>query len=266
MDYLLAVLRFKFLIKPGEVNHRLTDPVIIYIIIYLYIIMPARRKRVDMRFKFPSKGLKKLKKEVKVIKKMVNSTIENKQVNFKQVPIFVSNAAYDANALGYLIQPFLSQGTSDGTTTSGSAARVGNSITMMRTQIKFNFDVSATSENYNKFRLIVCESSEGAQAIALGDILLDSAQPMSSQYTTKSSTNKRYDVKLDRVFECNRYGKGSKQITLNIRYGKAGRVVNYDGTSAAPTDYKLSILCVTDSTVAPHPSMEYTLRHIYKDA
>lgn len=229
--------------------------------------MPARKKgRPDMRFKFPSKGFKKLKKEVKVIKKLVNSTIENKQVNLLQVPIFVSNAAYDANASGVLIQPYLSQGVSDGTTTAASAARLGNSVTLMRTQIKFNFDVAATSEAYNKFRLIVCESSEGAQAIALGDMLHDAGQPMSSQYTTKSSTNKRYDIRYDRIFEVNRSKNGSKQITVNIRYGKAGRVINYDGTSAAPTDYQLSILCISDSTVAPHPTMEYTLRHVYKDA
>lgn len=199
---------------------------------------------------------------------MLNKTIENKQVNASQSEIFVSNGGYDANSLGVLIQPFLSQGVQDGDSTSSSNARVGNSITLLRTQVKFNFDVSATSETYNKFRVIVAESAEGAQTLTLSDILHNPTAPLcfSSQYTTKTSTNKRYNRKLDRVFEVNRNRNGSKQITLNINYGKTGRVVNYDGNSATPTDFKLSILAISDSSVAPHPTMSYTLRHIYKDA
>lgn len=217
-----------------------------------------RKKRIDA----------KQNKRIKTLEKFVYSTIENKQVNFAQVPIFVSNAVYDANALGLLIDPFLTQGVQDGSTTAASAARVGNSITLMSTTIKFNFDVAATSETYNKFRLLVLTSKDGAQSLSLADVLDNpAANVMSSHYTTKTSTNKRYNKPhIDRVFEVNREHNGSKQISVKIKYGKTGKVINYDGNSAAPTDYKLSILCISDSSVAPHPTMEYTLRHTYKDA
>lgn len=217
-----------------------------------------RKKRIDA----------KQNKRIKTLEKFVYSTIENKQVNFAQVPVFVSNAAYDANALGHLIDPFLTQGVQDGSTTAASAARVGNSITLMSTTIKFNFDVAATSETYNKFRILVLTSKDGAQSLAIGDVLENpAANVMSSHYTTKTSTNKRYNKPhLDRVFEVNRDSNGSKQMVCKIKYGKTGKVINYDGNSAAPTDYKLSIICISDSSVAPHPTMEYTLRHTYKDA
>lgn len=214
------------------------------------------------------KEIAKVKVLAKRTKKMLDKVIENKQVNATQGEIFISNGGYDANAAGVLIQPFLSQGTQDGDSSASSSARTGNSVVLLRTQIKFNFDVATTSESYNKFRLIVAESTEGAQTLALSDILSNPTAPLcfSSQYTTKSGTNKRYNRKLDRVFEVNRSHKGSKQITLTIKYGKTGRVVNYDGNNATPTDYKLSILAISDSSVAPHPSMSYTLRHIFKDA
>ncbi len=200
------------------------------------------------------------------VKKMVNKTIENKQVNFVKAATFVSTTGYDAVITGDLIQPFLSQGAQDGTTTSASAARIGNSITLMRTKLKFNFDAAATSENYNKFRVIVVESTDGAQPISLSDVLFNGALPFSSMYTTKSGTNKRYKILCDKIFECNRYGKGSKQLALSLKYGKTGRVINYNGSSSAPIDYSINVLVISDSTVAPHPSFEYTLRHTYKDA
>lgn len=209
---------------------------------------------------------RKALREVSALKKMVNKTIENKQVNFIRAATFVSTAGYDGVAAGDLIQPYLSQGTSDGTTTSGSAARSGNSITLLRSKLMFNFDVPSTSEEYNKFRLIVVESTEGAQAISLSDVLLNSSQPFTSMYTTKSGTNKRYKIHYDKIFECNRLNKGSKQYSLNLKYGKSGRVINFNGTSATPIDYSINVLIVSDSTVAPHPTFEYTLRHTFKDA
>jgi len=218
-----------------------------------------RKKRIDA----------KQNKRIKSLEKFVYSTIENKQVNFKQVPIFVSTSGYDANANGELIDPFLTQGVQDGSLTSSSAARIGNSITLMSTTIKFNFDVATSGESYNKFRLLVLTSKDGAQSLSLADVLEDPGynQVFSSHYTTKTSTNKRYNKPhLDRVFEVNRNHNASKQITVKIKYGKNGKVINFDGNSAAPTDYKLSILAISDSTVAAHPTMEYTLRHTYKDA
>jgi len=205
-------------------------------------------------------------KEVKSLKKMVNKTIENKQVNALRPPIFVTTAGYNAQVVGDTIQPTMRQGVEDGSQTVGSSARIGNSITLMRTAIDFVFDIAATSEDYNKFRVVVVESTEGNQAIGATDIFENPLNPFSSQYTTKTNSNKRYKILLDRKFEVNRGHNGCKFMKMVKKYGKSGRVIDYTGSPETPTNYNINILCFSDSSVAPHPTMEYTLRHTYKDA
>lgn len=203
----------------------------------------------------------------KQVKKMVNKTIENKQINNKVLSTNLSSTGYAVGGFFGLLQ-----GTSDGTV-AGSAARIGNSVTLMRTQVKFNFDVAVGSENYNKVRLIVAQSQDGTQTLGLSDILqyssytADGDLVFNSPYTTKTSTNKRYTILMDKVFELNLNHKASRQITFVKRYGKTGKVVNWDGNSgSSPVDFKTTILAISDSTVATHPTFEYSLRHTYKDA
>jgi len=199
-------------------------------------------------------------------KRFIDKTIENKQVAALRPSIFVDNTGYSSNVAGDFVNPTMKIGPEDGILTVGSSSRIGNSITLMRSQIDFCFDVAVSTEPYNKFRLIVVESTEGAEQLALDDILLFPLQPMSSVYTTKSLTNKRYNILLDKKFTVCNGNTGARFIKFKHKYGKEGRVINYDGAAVDPVDYKLTILCVSDSTVAPHPSMEYTLRHSYKDA
>ncbi len=199
-------------------------------------------------------------------KKMLNKTIENKQVNALRPPIFVTSAGYDAQVVGDTIQPTMRQGVEDGEQTVGSSSRIGNSITLLRTAIDFNFDVAATSESYNKFRVIVVESTEGNQAISAVDCLENPTSPFISQLSTKTNNNKRYKILLDKKFECNRGHNGAKFMKLIKKYGKTGRVVDYSGSPETPTNYNINVLCWSDSTVAPHPTMAYSLRHTYKDA
>jgi len=204
--------------------------------------------------------------EVKSLKKLVNKTIENKQVNALRPPIFVTSAGYDAQTVGDTIQPTMRQGVEDGSQTVGSSSRIGNSITLMRTAVQFLFDVAATSETYNKFRCIVVESTEGNQQISAVDIFENPTSPLISQLSTKTNNNKRYKILMDKKFEVNRNNNGSKWCSLIKKYGKSGRVVDYSGSPETPTNYNINILCWSDSTVAPHPTMQYTLRHTYKDA
>jgi len=217
------------------------------------------------RFKSGSTARKALT-IAKETRKLVNKTIENKQVNGIRNTIFVTSAGYDSNTVGDNINVTTRQGPEDGSLTVGSSARIGNTVTLMRSCLDFNFDVAATSEQYNKFRLIVVESTEGAQPIALADVLFTPGQPMSSQYTTSSGVNKRYKIWFDRKFEVNKGHNGSKRFHIVKKYGKTGRTVDYTGSPETPTNMQLTVLCISDSTVAPHPSMEYTVRHTYKDA
>lgn len=225
-----------------------------------------KRRRTGRRPRTDFSIAKKALNVAKTTRRMVNKTIENKQVSALRPSIFVTSAGYNAAAIPDSIQPTMRQGVEDGSQTVGSSSRIGNSITLMRTAFKFMFDVAATSETYNKFRLIIVESTEGNQVIAPVDCLETPTQPMTSLYTTKTNNNKRYKIWFDKIFEVNRNAHGSKAIEFVKHYGKTGRVVDYSGTPETPTNYNLNILCFSDSTVAPHPSMEYSLRHTYKDA
>lgn len=225
-----------------------------------------KRRRTGRRPRTDFSIAKKALNVAKTTRRMVNKTIENKQVSALRPDIFVTNAGYNAQVVGDTIQPTMRQGVEDGSQTVGSSARIGNSITIMRTQFRFCFDVAATSETYNKFRLLIVESTEGNQQIAAVDCLETPTQPMTSLYTTKTNTNKRYKIWYDKIFEVNRNAHGSKIIEFVKHYGKTGRVVDYSGTVETPTNYNINILCFSDSTVAPHPFMKYSLRHTYKDA
>jgi len=199
-------------------------------------------------------------------KKMINKTIENKQVNALRPPIFVTTAGYDAQVVGDTIQPTMRQGPEDGDQTVGSSSRIGNSITLMRTAIDFVFDVAVSTEPYNKFRIVVVESTEGNQAISAVDIFENPTSPFISQYTTKTNANKRYKILFDKKFTVATGFNGAKFLKMVKKYGKTGRVVDYSGSPETPTNYNINILCWSDSTVAPHPQLSYTLRHTYKDA
>jgi len=238
--------------------------------------MPRRtmrrpRLRRNLRSTISSAIAKKALRIAKDNKKFVNKTLANKQINYKQLPIQVSTSGFASG--GFF---GVTQGTSDGTISGSSAARVGNEVTLMRTQIKFNFDVAspqATSEQYNKIRLIVVQSNDGSQSIALSDVLLynnytvDGDLVFASPYTTKTNTNKRYNILLDKVFEVNYGHRGSKQINLVKKYGRTGKVVSFNGnSSSAPTDFKTTVLCITDSLASNHPTMSFATRHTFKDA
>ena len=95
----------------------------------------AKRRRSQMRF-LKSKGLASVKKEVKNLKKFVMKTIENKQQNFSVDDQSVLD-------IGYASRPSLAitQGTQDGderAAAPNNEARVGNSVTLMRTQLNLS--------------------------------------------------------------------------------------------------------------------------------
>ncbi len=235
--------------------------------------MPKRKyiskSRSSKRYRRKSSTASKALAIAKSVKSMVNKTLENKQINSA-----IQNV--DVPFTGYALSGFFGviQGAADGSTV-GSAARIGNTVTLMRTQIHANFDVAqgATSETYNKMRFIVVQSKEGTQSLTLADVLYyndytqDGDLVFTSPYTTKSGTNKRYTVLCDKVFEVNKYNNASRRFNLIKRYGKSGRLVHWNGnSSSAPVDFKTTILCISDSTVGNHPTISCAIRHTYKDA
>lgn len=209
--------------------------------------------------------------QVRQLKKLVNKTIENKQVNYSITSTSISSGGY---ATRNFLQ--LAVGAEDGNN-YGDSARIGNSITLMSQQFGFNI-IGSSTDTFNQVRLLLVESTEGSQDIGINDVLrygnygTFGDNVFSSPYTTKSDTNKRYKVHMDKVFVVSGLAtKGGcppcKVIRHTIRYGKNGKVVSYPNAAASlPTNHKINLLMITDSVSATHPSMSYNVRSTFKDA
>jgi hypothetical protein len=245
-----------------------------YISTRLFNKMPKRKytsksRSSYKRYKGKSSTASRALSIAKQVKSMVNKTLENKQINSAIQNEDVPMGGYSQSGFFGVIQ-----GTADGNAI-GSAARVGNTVTLMRSQFHANFDVAqgAASETYNKIRYIIVQSKEGTQTLSLADVLLysdyvqDGDLVFTSPYTTKSGTNKRYTVLCDKVFEVNKYNNASRRFNLIKRYGKSGKLVHWNGnSSSSPIDFKTTILAISDSTVGNHPTISCAIRHTYKDA
>ena len=214
---------------------------------------------------------KKQDNRIKTLEKFIFKTIENKQVNYAAMPAGVSSG-------GSTIKDFLklATGAEDGAD-YGDAARIGNTITLMNQRFGFNF-IGSSTDTFNQFRVILVESVDGNQDLVMSDVLLYHSWGLhgdnvfSSPYTTKSNTNKRYKIHMDKCFTVSGLAtKGgippAKVLVHKIRYGKTGKLVEYNGPGQTlPINHKINLLVISDSVSAAHPTMSYNVRRTYKDA
>jgi len=228
--------------------------------------MPKRRtSKIKSRKKRPASDAKKALAIAKANKKFLNKTIENKQINLSSF----SNISTSAYQYGALLQ--VSQGTSDGTTT-GSAARIGNSITLLSQRFNFMLHIPVGGDLFNQCRIMLVESVDGSQVLNLTDVLYEGDYSIhgnkvfTSQLATKTQTNKRYKVHFDRNITLNRYQNNVVTWKYNVNY-KGGKVIDFNGnTSALPTNHRMTILAVSDSGSILHPVLTWSTRAVYKDA
>jgi hypothetical protein len=219
---------------------------------------------------------KKQDKRIRSLEKMVYKTIENKQINSgagSTVPDLPRNLTSAGDVRGQFLS--IATGAEDGNV-PGDPARVGNSVTLMEQLVSMTF-VQSTTDTYNRCRVIIAESVDGNQPLALSDILQYSNYGVygdmvfSSPYTTKADTNRRYDIKMDTTFELNANAKGAtKIIKERVKYredGSPGKVLDFSsGLDVYSSNHRLSILCISDSASTPHPTWYYNVRSTYKDA
>ena len=208
---------------------------------------------------------KKQDQRLKKLESMLYKTIENKQVDYTQ-DLNISSG-------GTATYPLLrvAQGVEDGNQV-GDPARIGNNITLMREMCDMNFIGEGVVGGFNQIRVLIVESIDGNMNLTLSDVLkyhsfaVDGDRVFVSPYTTKTGTNRRYKVHMDKVFELNS-NKNTKQIHFRKNY-KNGKVIEFDGNAAGgnPTSRQQHIFMISDSLVAPHPSCKYAWRSTYKDA
>lgn len=219
-----------------------------------------KKKRVDA----------KQNSRIKKLESLVLKTIENKQVNFVDLARSITTSAY--NTGGFLST---SVGPEDGVNL-GDPARIGNSITLMNQRFNFNF-IGSSTDTYNQMRLLLVESMDGNQAIGISDVLqygnysLYGDMVFASPYTTKTATNRKYKVHMDKCFTLSglatKGGVPPVKVIKHIIRWKNGKVCEYDGVGAAlPNNHRISLIVISDSSSATHPTMSYSTRATYKDA
>jgi hypothetical protein len=225
----------------------------------------------------PKKTYKKVRKDkkqdkrIKSLEKFVYKTIENKQVNYG------NPGGNDISTAGYVASQFLTldTGAEDGVEL-GDAARIGNSISLMRQTVDC-YLVQSTTDSFNRMRMLIVEALDGNEPLALSDVLFYNNYTtsgnlvFSSPYTTKTNTNRRYKIHMDKSFELNNNANGAtRKIKHVIKYrenGSPGKVVEYSGPGSVPaTNHRLCIMWISDSVSTTHPQVHYNVRSTFKDA
>jgi len=216
-----------------------------------------RKKSVD----------KKQTKRIKDLEQFVYKTIENKQINAQAGNINIPSTGY-----GYSTFFRVTAGVGDGAAL-GDAARIGNSVTLMRQAFSFNIKMRSGSDTFNQLRLIIAESLEGSTSLGITDILeynqyaVHGDMVFASPYTTKTTTNRRYKIHMDRVITLTETHKPAVVLKHVVKY-KGGKLVGFGGTGmeSIPTNHRLQMFVLSDSQAIQHPQLDWQCRSTYKDA
>lgn len=212
----------------------------------------------------------KQNQRLKSLENMVYKTLENKQINYQNNLNITSSSVVDNAFLQVRVGP-------DDGVLKGDTARIGNSITLYRQQYRFNFlglNPDMAGDRWNQVRCIIAEPLDGNQTLIIDDILqypnysLYGALVFASPYTTKTNTNRRYKIHMDKSFELNATAKGATRVIKHDVKWKKGKVVEFAGPALeqVPTNHNMTVIFISDSGSVLHPSCAYSVRSTYKDA
>ena len=220
--------------------------------------------------KFKKRTDAKQNERIKSLESMVYKTLENKQINYQNNVNITSTPLVDNQFLQVQVGP------EDGVL-KGDPARIGNSITLYRQQYRFNFlglNLDTAGDRWNQVRCIIAEPLDGNQPLLLSDLLQFPTYAtygglvFASPYTTKTNTNRRYKIHMDKSFELNATAKGATRVIKHDVKWKKGKVIEFSGPGSeqVPTNHNMTIVFISDSGSLLHPSCAYSVRSTYKDA
>jgi len=112
------------------------------------------------------------------------------------------------------------------------------------------------------------DNLDNIRALGASDILHNTAYPMISPYNSQVAAGKRYRVLGDFKFNLNSTNKADHQFKWKMPLPKSGRVVNYEGDSANPSDLNVSLIWICKSISplsAGQPTMEYYVNTAFED-
>ncbi len=218
--------------------------------------MPKKRKSKD----------KKQDKRIQKLESLVLKTLENKHSDYSNTNQNITSSFY--NNYGFIK---LEAGTTAGGD-YGDQARIGNHITLLRQQFTMNISLREGSDDFNQVRVIIAEALEGTQTLNIDNILRYSTYSTNgnlifcSPYTTRTETNQRYKIHYDKTVTLNPYQKSALNLKHTVKY-KNGKVIEFDGPGVQfPTNHRMNIWVLGDSTAVQHPRLDLAVRSTYKDA
>ncbi len=155
--------------------------------------------------------------------------------------------------------------------------RTGNKATLMSTQYRLMLrqNEGASADAYNVCRVLIVESKDGSQSLTWGDVLyrtpaanVNIYTALNSPYQTDIELNKHYKVVYDSgpINMAFNAAKQTKAINITRRYGKSGKLLNFDPNGNTPNNFKQTVLWMSDSAATPHPVIAVDVNNRYLDA
>jgi hypothetical protein len=210
-----------------------------------------KKKSIDKR---QDRQIKKLKKDVERIK----NAIEWKTKDVLTTAVSITTA-------GYANYPMFQIARGE-----GNDQRNGDSVSLRYGTLHITLKKS-TSDGSNMFRVLLVQTPSATPAtlsdiLEYGDYTTDGDLVFSSPYKVKSTNSEQtYKRFFDKVYEIPA-DKDKIVDKIKIKLPKKGKKLEFVGNgSVAPNNYNLSLLVISDSSVAPHPNVAYIMRWKYID-
>lgn len=222
--------------------------------------MPGKNRNAKKRSKDSSQDSR-----IKHLEKLVNGAIETKLNRSLTQEQLVSTSP--GGLSGFINMPV----------GSANGQRIGNKVQLMSTQYRLMIrqNEGAAADLYNVCRCLIVESRDGSQSLTWNDVLrllpsgsVNIYTALNSGYQTNIVTNKNYKV----IFDSGPFNmafnaaKQTKAINFTRKYGKAGKTLIFDPDGTTPTNFKQTVIWMSDSSATPHPVIAVDVNNRYKDA
>ena len=132
-----------------------------------------------------------------------------------------------------------------------------------------------SGDAYNVCRVLIVESKDGTQSLTWPEVLYRTVDnqtnvytALNSGYNTDININKNYRVVYDSgvINMAFNAARQTKAINFTRRYGKGGKELIFFGDGTVPTNFKQTVLWLSDSAASPHPVIAIDVNNRYEDA
>lgn len=183
----------------------------------------------------------------------------------------------DSWGSNYSMAPRCTQGVAGQTNMGGvGAVRIGNEINLRYWSLEGYVSLPTSVDGTPTYplsnvacRIIIADNLTDDTGLSAADVLQNAVtgpQSLISPLKNAVAGGKRYRVHADYKFSLNSHK--DKRIKFRLKIPKAGRVLHYDGNSANPSDFNLSLLtfCNVSASASNHPKFNYVIKSRFTDA